>query len=215
MYASAFVWAKIISFLEERLTPVIVSTTFDDTEVIELREDLLILHSPSEYHREMIRTRFASYILDALKEQFNFSAKLLIFDDKQLEQYRNQGKNAPPAGINRQFSFDTFVVGPSNLFAYNGAIAVSKNPGMVYNPLFIYGPPGLGKTHLLHAIANAIHQQDPSVKIVNIKGEQFTIELMDAIRTGNNIAFRNKYREADLFLIDDVQFIAGKESTHL
>ena len=213
MYASAFVWAKIISFLEERLTPVIVSTTFDDTDVIELREDLLILHSPSEYHREMIRTRFASYILDALKEQFNFNAKLLIFDDQQLEQYRNQGKNAPPAGINRQFSFDTFVVGPSNRFAYNGAIAVSKNPGMVYNPLFIYGPPGLGKTHLLHAIANAIHQQDPTVKIVNIKGEQFTIELMDAIRTGNNIAFRNKYREADLFLIDDVQFIAGKEST--
>ena len=213
MYASAFVWAKIISFLEERLTPVIVSTTFDDTEVIELTEDLLILHSPSEYHREMIRTRFASYILDALKEQFNFSAKLIVFDDRQLEEYRNQGKNVPPAGINRQFSFDTFVVGPSNRFAYNGAIAVSKNPGMVYNPLFIYGPPGLGKTHLLHAIANAIHQQNPDTKIVNIKGEQFTIELMDAIRTGNNIAFRNKYREADLFLIDDVQFIAGKEST--
>ena len=213
MYASAFVWAKIISFLEERLTPVIVSTTFDDTEVIELTEDLLILHSPSEYHREMIRTRFASYILDALKEQFNFSAKLIVFDDRQLEEYRNQGKNVPPAGINRQFSFDTFVVGPSNRFAYNGAIAVSKNPGMVYNPLFSYGPPGLGKTHLLHAIANAIHQQNPDTKIVNIKGEQFTIELMDAIRTGNNIAFRNKYREADLFLIDDVQFIAGKEST--
>ena len=213
MYASAFVWAKIISFLEERLTPVIVSTTFDDTEVIELTEDMLILHSPSEYHREMIRTRFASYILDALREQFGFNAKLLVFDDQQLEQYRNQGKNTPPAGINRNFSFDTFVVGPSNRFAYNGAIAVSKNPGMVYNPLFIYGPPGLGKTHLLHAIANAIHQQDPNTKIVNIKGEQFTIELMDAIRTGNNIAFRNKYREADLFLIDDVQFIAGKEST--
>ena len=213
MYASAFVWAKIISFLEERLTPVIVSTTFDDTEVIELTEDRLILHSPSDFHRDMIRTRFASYIQDALREQFNLQARLEIFDDQQLEQYRNQGKNTPPAGINRNFSFDTFVVGPSNRFAYNGAIAVSKNPGMVYNPLFIYGPPGLGKTHLLHAIANSIHQQNPDTKIVNIKGEQFTIELMDAIRTGNNIAFRNKYREADLFLIDDVQFIAGKEST--
>ena len=105
------------------------------------------------------------------------------------------------------------MVGPSNRFAYNGAIAVSRNPGTVYNPLFIYGPPGLGKTHLLHAIANAISQVNPDAKIVNIKGEQFTNELMDAIRTGNNIAFRNKYREADLFLIDDVQFIAGKEST--
>ena len=213
MYASAFVWAKIISFLEERLTPVIVSTTFDDTEVIELTEDRLIIHSPSNFHRDVIRTRFASHIQDALQDQFNLQSKLIIFDDKDLEEYRSQGKNAPPAGINRNFSFDTFVVGPSNRFAYNGAIAVSKNPGMVYNPLFIYGPPGLGKTHLLHAIANSIHQENPDTKIVNIKGEQFTIELMDAIRTGNNIAFRNKYREADLFLIDDVQFIAGKEST--
>jgi len=213
MYASAYVWAKIIGYLEERLTPVIVSTTFDDTEVIELNDDVLILHSPSEYHREMIRTRFAGYIQEALKELFDSTAALVLFDDRQLEQHRNQGKGHAAVGINRQFSFDTFVVGPSNSFAYNAAIAVSHNPGMVYNPLFIYGPPGLGKTHLLHAIANAIHQQNPEAKIVNIKGEQFTIELTEAIRSGNNIAFRSKYREADLFLIDDVQFIAGKEAT--
>ena len=213
MYASAFVWAKIIGYLKERLTPVIVSTTFDDTEVITLNDDVLILHSPSEYHREMIRTRFAGYIQDALRELFDSSATLVVMDDKQLEQHRSKAKSNVPVGINHQFSFDSFVVGPSNRFAYNGAIAVSQNPGMVYNPLFIYGPPGLGKTHLLHAIANAIHQQNPDAKIVNIKGEQFTNELTEAIRTGNNISFRNKYRESDLFLIDDVQFIAGKEST--
>jgi len=213
MYASAFVWAKIIGYLEVRLTPVIVSTTFDDTEVITLNDDVLILHSPSEYHREMIRTRFAGYIQDALRELFDSSATLVVMDDKQLEQHRSKAKSNVPVGINHQFSFDSFVVGPSNRFAYNGAIAVSQNPGMVYNPLFIYGPPGLGKTHLLHAIANAIHQQNPDAKIVNIKGEQFTNELTEAIRTGNNISFRNKYRESDLFLIDDVQFIAGKEST--
>ena len=212
MFASAYVWAKIISYLEERLTPVIVSTTFDDTEVIELNDDVLILHSPSEFHREMIRTRFSSYIQDALRELFDSSATLMVMDDQQLEQHRGKNK-ARAAGINHQFSFDTFVVGPSNRFAFNGAIAVSNNPGTVYNPLFIYGPPGLGKTHLLHAIANAIQQNNPEVKIVNIKGEQFTNELLEAIRTGNNISFRNKYRSADLFLIDDVQFIAGKEST--
>ena len=212
MYASAFVWAKIISYLEERLTPVIVSSTFVDTEVVELNDEVLILYSPSEFHRDMIRTRFATYIQDALREQFNSIAALVVFDEKQLEHHRNRGKRAP-AGINAQFSFDTFVVGPSNSFAYNAAIAVSQNPGVVYNPLFIYGPPGLGKTHLLHAIANEIHKENPDVKIVNIKGEQFTNELLDAIRSGNNIAFRSKYREADLFLIDDVQFIAGKEST--
>ena len=213
MYASAYVWAKIIGYLEDRLTPVVISTTFDDTEVIELSDEVLILHSPSEYHRETIRNRFASYIQDALREQFDSSAALVVMDDKQLKEYLQKDSVRPPVGINHQFSFDTFVVGPSNRFAYNGAIAVSKNPGTVYNPLFIYGPPGLGKTHLLHAIANAIHQQNPDAKIVNIKGEQFTNELIAAISSGNNIAFRSKYREADLFLIDDVQFIAGKEST--
>ena len=213
MYASAYVWAKIIGYLEERLTPVIVSTTFDDTEVVELNDQALILHSPSEFHRETIRTRFASYIQDALREQFNSSAALVVMDDQELAIHRGSGRNRTAIGINQQFSFDTFVVGPSNSFAYNAAIAVSRNPGMVYNPLFIYGPPGLGKTHLLHAIANAIQKRKPDAKIVNIKGEQFTIELTEAIRSGNNIAFRSKYREADLFLIDDVQFIAGKEGT--
>ena len=212
MYASAFVWAKIISYLEERLTPVIVSSTFVDTEVVELNDEVLILYSPSEFHRDMIRTRFATYIQDALREQFNSIAALVVFDEKQLEHHRNRGKRAP-AGINAQFSFDTFVVGPSNSFAYNAAIAVSQNPGVVYNPLFIYGPPGLGKTHLLYAIANGIRKANPDANIVYIKGDQFTNELIDAIKSGKNIEFRSKYREADLFLIDDIQFIAGKEST--
>lgn len=213
MYASAYVWAKIIGYLEERLTPVVISTTFDDTEVIELNDNVLILHSPSQFHRENIRNRFAPYIQEALKELFDSTAMLVVMDDEQLRQHRGKGKTATPLGINHNFSFDTFVVGPSNEMAYNSAIAVSKNPGLVYNPLFIYGPPGLGKTHLLHAIANAIYQQNANARIVNIKGEQFTNELVDAIRSGNNIAFRSKYREADLFLIDDVQFIAGKETT--
>ena len=213
MYASAYVWAKIIGYLEERLTPVVVSTTFEDTEVVDFTDEALILYSPSEFHRTNILTRFASHIQDALRDQFGSSAQLIVMDDAQLQRHRGQTSQRTAAGINQNFSFDTFVVGPSNRFAYNGAIAVSKNPGLVYNPLFIYGPPGLGKTHLLHAIANSIYQQNPDAKIVNIKGEQFTNELLEAIRSGNNIAFRSKYREADLFLIDDVQFIAGKEST--
>ena len=213
MYASAYVWAKIIGYLEERLTPVVISTTFDDTEVIELNDNVLILYSPSQFHRENIRNRFAPYIQEALKELFDSTAMLVVMDDEQLWQHRGKGKAGTPLGINHNFSFDTFVVGPSNEMAYNSAIAVSKNPGLVYNPLFIYGPPGLGKTHLLHAIANAIYQNNSNARIVNIKGEQFTNELVDAIRSGNNIAFRSKYREADLFLIDDVQFIAGKETT--
>ena len=115
--------------------------------------------------------------------------------------------------FNPQFSFENFVVGPSNRFAHGAAFAVSSNPGQVYNPLFIYGPPGVGKTHLLYAIANGIRKSNPEANIVYIKGDQFTNELIEAIKGGKNLEFRSKYREADLFLVDDIQFIAGKDST--
>ena len=187
MYSSAYVWAKILSHMEERLGAVTVSAWFDDAEVVELNENNLILYSPSDFRREIIRRRCTDYVQDALKEIFNSDAKLLVFGDEERENYLNKGKAATPSmDFNPQFTFDNFVVGPSNRFAHSAAIAVSKTPGQVYNPLFIYGPAGVGKTHLLYAIPNGIRTQNPNA---------------------------NKYREADLFLIDDVQFIAGKEST--
>ena len=213
MYATAFVWAKVLGYLEERLTSTIISAWFDDTEVVELNDEQLILYSPSELRREIISRRCTQYIQDALKELFNSEAKVVVFDDEQLETYKSKGKNPTAMDFNPQFSFDSFIVGPSNRFAHGAAIAVSKAPGQVYNPLFIYGPPGVGKTHLLYAIANGIRKNNPDANIVYIKGDQFTNELIAAIQSGKNIEFRNKYREADLFLIDDVQFIAGKEST--
>ena len=115
--------------------------------------------------------------------------------------------------FNPDFTFDSFIVGGSNRIAHGAAVAVAKQPGYTYNPLFLYGPPGVGKTHLLYAIANEIRRKNPDVNIVYIRGDQFTIDLVDAIRTGKNIEFRSKYREADLFLVDDIQFIAGKETT--
>ena len=213
MYASAYVWAKIINYLEERLTAVTVSTWFDDAEVIALNEEHLILYSPSDFRREIIRRRCTDYIQDALKEIFSSDAKLVVFGDDELNAYRSKGKQTTSMDFNPQFSFDNFVVGPSNRFAHGAAIAVSNIPGQVYNPLFIYGPAGVGKTHLLYAIANGIRKQNQDANIVYIKGDQFTNELIDAIKTGKNVEFRSKYREADLFLIDDIQFIAGKEST--
>ena len=213
MYASAYVWAKIINYLEERLTAVTVSTWFDDAEVIELNEERLILYSPSDFRREIIRRRCTDYIQDALKEIFNSDAKLIVFGDEELNAYKSKGKQTTSMDFNPQFSFDNFVVGPSNRFAHGAAIAVSNIPGQVYNPLFIYGPAGVGKTHLLYAIANGIRKQNKDANIVYIKGDQFTNELIAAIQSGKNIEFRSKYREADLFLIDDIQFIAGKEST--
>ncbi len=213
MYSSAYVWAKVLSHMEERLGAVTVSAWFDDAEVVELNESNLILYSPSDFRREIIRRRCTDYIHDALKEIFNSDAKLLVFGDEELNARKSKGKSPSSMDFNPQFTFDNFVVGPSNRFAHSAAIAVSKTPGQVYNPLFIYGPPGVGKTHLLYAIANGIRKENPNANIVYIKGDQFTNELIDAIKTGKNIEFRSKYREADLFLVDDIQFIAGKEST--
>ena len=213
MYSSAYVWAKVLSHMEERLGAVTVSAWFDDAEVVELNENNLILYSPSDFRREIIRRRCTDYIQDALKEVFNSDAKLMVFGDEELDAFKQKGKSVSSMDFNPQFTFDNFVVGPSNRFAHSAAIAVSKTPGQVYNPLFLYGPPGVGKTHLLYAIANGIRKENPTANIVYIKGDQFTNELIAAIQNGKNIEFRSKYREADLFLIDDVQFIAGKEST--
>ena len=213
MYSSAYVWAKVLSHMEERLGAVTVSAWFDDAEVVELNEEHLILYSSSDFRREIIRRRCTDYIQDALKEIFNSDAKLIVFGDEELTAFKSKGKATTSMDFNPQFTFDNFVVGPSNRFAHSACIAVTNVPGQVYNPLFLYGPPGVGKTHLLYAIANGIRKVKPDANIVYIKGDQFTNELIAAIQSGKNIDFRNKYREADLFLIDDVQFIAGKEAT--
>ena len=213
MYSSAYVWAKIISYIEEQLGAVIVSSAFDDAEVVELNEEHLILYSASDFRRDLILGRYTGIIQEALRSIFNSEAKVIVFDDKELKAFRQKGKPTSSMDFNPQFTFDNFVVGPSNRFAHSAAIAVSKTPGQVYNPLFLYGPPGVGKTHLLYAIANGIRKDKPDANIVYIKGDEFTNELIDAIKTGKNIEFRSKYREADLFLVDDIQFIAGKEAT--
>ena len=213
MYSPAYVWAKIIHYLEDRLSTLTISASFDDAEIIELNEEQLIIYSPNEFRREIIQRRYTQYIQDALKEIFHSEAKLIVFGDQELEAYRSKGGSPSSMDFNPQFTFDNFVVGPSNRFAHGAAVAVSNNPGQAYNPLFIYGPPGVGKTHLLYAIANGIRRNGPNANIVYIKGDQFTNELIEAIKSGKNIEFRNKYREADLFLIDDIQFIAGRDST--
>ena len=213
MYAAAYVWAKVLNYLEDRMTNITVSAHFDDAEIVELTNEHLIIYSPSEFRRSTIVNRYSAMIQDALKEIFDSDAKLIVFGEKELNAYKNRGKMTTSMDFNPQFTFDNFVVGPSNRMAHSAAIAVSNTPGQVYNPLFIYGPPGVGKTHLLYAIANGIRKGNPNANIVYIKGDQFTNELVDAIKNGKNIEFRSKYREADLFLIDDIQFIAGKEST--
>lgn len=212
MYSSAYVWAKLVGYLETQLAPTLVSSWFDDTEVVELTDSKLIIYSPVPFHKDVIENRCASFIKRGMSEIFDTDIELLVFGEEELKAYQ---KKDASRGIDvpSPFSFEKFVVGSSNRFAHAAALAVAKEPAKSYNPLFIYGPSGVGKTHLLWAIAGKIQKDNPSANIVYIKGDQFTNELIDALKAGKNVEFRNKYRNAALFLMDDIQFIAGKEST--
>ena len=213
MYSSAYVWAKVLTHMENLLSTTVISTWFDDAEVVELTENKLVLYSPSEFRKNIIETRCVGHIQDAMKELFDMNVEVQVLSGEEVEAYKQKGRTPQFIEYNPQFTFDRFVVGPSNRFAHAAATAVANRPAETYNPLFIYGPSGLGKTHLLYAIAGEINYRHPDYNIIYIKGDQFTNELIQALQEGKNAEFRNKYRNADLFLVDDIQFISGKEST--
>ena len=213
MYSSAYVWAKVLTHMENLLSTTVISTWFDDAEVVELTENKLVLYSPSEFRKNIIETRCVGHIQDAMKELFDMNVEVQVLSGEEVEAYKQKGRTPQFIEYNPQFTFDRFVVGPSNRFAHAAAIAVANRPAETYNPLFIYGPSGYRKTHLLYAIAGEINYRHPDYNIIYIKGDQFTNELIQALQEGKNAEFRNKYRNADLFLVDDIQFISGKEST--
>lgn len=217
MYSSDYVWAKVIGFIEDKVGAAAVATWFDDAKVVELTEDKLVLCSPSPFRQDMIQQNCIQYIQDAMREKFSMSVQVEIVGEEEafLRGSREKVRENKPDFLanNPQYTFDTFVVGPSNSFAHATAVAVANNPGETYNPLFIYGSSGLGKTHLLYAIAAEIYRRQPELKIVYVKEDQFTNELIEALKNGKMNEFHVKYRGADLLLVDDVQFIAGKAST--
>ncbi len=213
MYSTAYVWAKILGYMEQKLTAPVVSTFFDDAEVLELTDTKLVLYSPTTFRKETILQNYSDYIKEAMYEHFGTEIELSVICEEELEDFKTSQKKLDFIDFNPQFTFAHFVVGSSNRFAHAAARAVAEKPAEAYNPLYIYGPSGLGKTHLLYAIATEIHKTHPEYNIVYIKGDQFTNELIEAVREGRNVEFRSKYRNADLFLIDDIQFIAGKAST--
>lgn len=216
MYSSAYIWGKIFAGLEARLTEPVVHAWFGDAEVIECTDSRLVLYSPTEFQQEMIR-KYGHHVIDAMKEFFDTGTdiELLVLGDRELKDYRRHHAEPDFLAFNPNFTFEKFVVGSSNRFAHAAALAVANNPAAdtSYNPLFLYGPSGLGKTHLLFAIASKVHKEHPDFNIVYVKAEQFTNELISAIQNQTNLQFRQKYRSADLLLVDDIQFIAGKDST--
>ena len=214
MKSAADVWEKVKTLMEKDMTAVSIETWFGDVEAVALDESGLILCVPTEFKRNIIRTRFLTAVENGLRELFSFDVAVTLMLPEERDQYRKVGPSQPGDPAFQEYTFDRFVVGSTNKFAFTAAVKVANEPGGAYNPLFIYGQSGLGKTHLLHAIANRVRENHPNYRIMYIKSEDFVNELISNLRHGNDMqGFRDKYRTVDLFLMDDVQFIAGKDSS--
>jgi len=207
------IWNSVLAVLSESWTATTLNTWFADCTPVELNNNRLVIHTPTEFKRDIIQSRYAETICAVLSDLFSAEFKLTVLAGDELESYISETRTDDTLPEVAGFTFDNFVVGPSNKYAHAAAVAVSENPGSVYNPLFIYGNSGLGKTHLLLAIGQSIHARNPAAKVVYLKGDDFTNDLILAIREGSQEQFRQKYRNADLLLMDDIQFIAGKQQT--
>ena len=208
------IWASVITLLEQELTATAVSTWFGDAKAIDLNEDQLVISVPAQFKKDIIIKRYLPQLKKVLYDLFAANIDVVVLTEDELVKYQKSDKRNENVLIgNEQFTFDHFVVGSCNQFAYNAALCVAEKPASSYNPLFIYGESGQGKTHLLYAIYHAIHRDHPDYDIIFVKGDQFSNELQEAIRTKTTDLFRQKYRDKDLLLVDDIQFIAGKEST--
>ena len=208
------IWSVVMDSLSQELTQTAINTWFSDCTPIEINNNTLIVHTTSDFKRSIIQSRFEKTICAVLYDLFSCPFELVVLaGDDELLEYREKRPSSEEMPEMDGYTFDRFIVGPSNKFAHAAAIAVSQNPGKAYNPLLIYGNSGLGKTHLLLAIGQTIRHNNPSAKIAYVKGEEFVNQMVKSIGTGTAENFRQKYRNADLLLMDDIQFIAGKEST--
>lgn len=186
--------------------PSTISAWFDDVTVVSFGDNRLVLHSPVPFKKEFIESKFIAPLQEVLHNLTGDPIMIVVVTGE----YTAPSTSTSPYD---DYTFERFIVGSSNKFAHAAALAVSQRPAAENNPLFIYGNSGLGKTHLMYAIANVLRRTHPEYRIIYVKGEDFTNELITAIQEGNVQAFRNKYRMVDLLLLDDVQFIAGKERT--
>ena len=208
------VWEMVLDMLSKHLTETAYNTWFADCTAIDLGENQLVLHTTSAVKRDIIEARYGNLIKQALYELFScpFELKIIMGEDELID-YKEQRPSEDDMPELEGYTFDHFVVGPSNRFAHGAALGAAQNPGTLYNPLYIYGNSGLGKTHLLLSIGQYIHEHSPEKKIEYIKGDDFTNQMVKSLKEGTAEEFRKKYRNVDLFLVDDIQFIAGKTAT--
>ena len=207
------VWNEVVSVLSKDMTPTAVKTWFADCEPVDIDGSTLLIKVNSDFKRDILYSRFGETIRGVLSDLFSapFDFQLLLPDE--ADNYTEHKKETGPLPELAGYTFEGFIVGKSNEFAHAAAVAVAEKPGEAYNPLFIYGNSGLGKTHLLLAIGQYTREHHPEMKIEYIKGDEFTNQMVKSIKQGTAEEFRTRYRNVDLFLVDDIQFIAGKERT--
>ena len=214
MNSTVDVWVKVQEILRNDLTETAITTWFDDCSAVELAGNRFYLHTPNKRKKEMLEERFLGTIRSALNDLFSSNDfEVIVLDDDGLKAMKETANEPDYLSID-EYTFEHFVVGSSNKFAHAAALAVADaEQKHHYNPLFIFGESGVGKTHLLYAIRHAVESKYPYYSVICVKGEDFTNELIIALKKGKNVEFREKYRSADFFLIDDIQFIAGKIGT--
>lgn len=208
------IWTQVVDILSQKLTPTAINTWFSDCEPVEILDSTLVIHTPSTFKRDIIVKRFGETLRGTLSDLFSAPFEIRVLAGDEINDYRAEdAEDEDMLPEMAGYTFDRFIVGNSNKFAHAAAIAVAENPGKKFNPLFIYGSSGLGKTHLLMSIGHYLHENQPGMQLAYVKGDEFTNQLIAAIKTGATDEFHEKYRHVDLFLVDDIQFIAGKQAT--
>jgi chromosomal replication initiator protein len=219
------IWDKTLNTLKAELTEVSFNTWIKSIDPLAISDTTIKLGVPNNFTKDILENRYKDLIKNSIQAVFNKSYNIEFFilseEAVELESPRKSKEEKPTlvvndemtAILNPKYTFDSFVIGNSNRFAHAASLAVAESPAKAYNPLFIYGGVGLGKTHLMHAIGHYIQKVNPRSKVVYVSSEKFTNELINSIKDDKNEEFRSKYRNVDVLLIDDIQFIGGKERT--
>lgn len=219
------IWHQILSVIQTKLSKPSFDTWFKATRLVSLSDSSVIISAPTSFAVEWLESRYTKLVASAISEYLDkqVDVKFVIDEPKQVDLLPPQPLTAVtepvvqdepfPHMLNPKYTFDTFVIGANNRFAHAASLAVAEAPAKAYNPLFLYGGVGLGKTHLMHAIGQFILEHNPSAKVLYLSSEKFTNEFINAIRDNRGESFRNKYRNIDILLIDDIQFLAGKDGT--
>ena len=217
---------ELVSKIKELLKPEVTKISYDTwilpLDIRSIDNDNIVFTTISEFQKDFIENKYRSLIFNTLRYITNKDWTFTVIDIsnetpenepviKDLSKDSSQDIEYNKSTLNPKYTFETFVVGNNNRFAHAAALAVGNEPGKSYNPLFLYGGVGLGKTHLMHAIGNRILEDNINTNVLYVTSEKFTNQLINAIKDNKNEFFRNKYRNIDVLLIDDIQFIAGKE----